>query len=194
MRRPLVVIVSGPPGAGKTTLGRAVAQEVGLPFFYKDGLKETLFDALGWSDRAWSRRVGAASFALLKHIMTAQLVAGQSFVVEANFRATYDTATFQALQARYPFEPLQIYCTAEDATLLRRFLARAATDERHPGHVELANVAEWREMLSTNQFEPLALDGAVLRVDTNDFTQVDLALLVGAVSAAVSDLRNEPTE
>ncbi|MEO7074366.1 MAG: AAA family ATPase [Ktedonobacterales bacterium] len=47
MGRPLVVIVSGPPASGKTTLARTVAQEVRLPFFYKDGLKETLFDALG---------------------------------------------------------------------------------------------------------------------------------------------------
>jgi len=185
MGRPLVVVVSGSPGAGKTTLGRRVAQEVGLPFFHKDGLKETLFDALGWSDRAWSQRIGAASFALLKHIMAAQLAAGQSFVVEANFRPEYDTATFQAMQARYPFTPLQIHCTADDETLLRRFLARAATDERHPGHVELANVDEWRERVSGAGYAPLDLGGAVYQVDTTDFTRVNVASLVGAVHAAL---------
>ena len=43
MIRPLLIIISGPPGAGKTTLGNHISAELHLPFIHKDGIKETLF-------------------------------------------------------------------------------------------------------------------------------------------------------
>jgi hypothetical protein len=61
---PLVLIVTGAPASGKTTLGRQLANALGLPYFSKDLFKESLFDSLGWQDRAWSQRVGGASTAV----------------------------------------------------------------------------------------------------------------------------------
>src|SRR5215467_2997000 len=112
MSSPPLVIVTGPPASGKTTLGRALAERLRLPFLYKDGIKETLFDRLGWSDREWSRRLGLASYDLLYHFLAAELAAGRSLVVESNFSATYDTPRFLALKQRYGFGPLQILCHA----------------------------------------------------------------------------------
>ena len=45
-----LIIINGPPGSGKTHLGRFLARELWLPYFSKDGVKELLFDSLGWSD------------------------------------------------------------------------------------------------------------------------------------------------
>jgi len=57
MPKPLLIIISGPPGTGKTTLGKRMANELHLPFVNKDSIKELLFDHLGWHDRAWSRKL-----------------------------------------------------------------------------------------------------------------------------------------
>jgi predicted kinase len=40
------VIVSGPPGAGKSSLAIPLAQRLGLPLLRKDHIKETLHDHL----------------------------------------------------------------------------------------------------------------------------------------------------
>ena len=44
--KPLLIIVNGLPGTGKTTLARRLAADLGLPTFSRDGLYETLYDAL----------------------------------------------------------------------------------------------------------------------------------------------------
>jgi predicted ATPase len=42
-----LVLVTGPPGSGKTTLAVPLARRLELPLIAKDTIKEALFDALG---------------------------------------------------------------------------------------------------------------------------------------------------
>jgi len=64
-----VILITGHPATGKTTLAHYLAQELGLPLLYRDGLKETLADHLGWSTDEWSLKLGAATWELLYHLV-----------------------------------------------------------------------------------------------------------------------------
>src|SRR4051812_24933063 len=46
LMRPAIVLVSGAPGAGKTTLARPLAAALGFALLSKDHIKETLRDAM----------------------------------------------------------------------------------------------------------------------------------------------------
>jgi predicted kinase len=186
---PPLVIVTGPPASGKTTLGRTLAARLNMPFLYKDGIKETLFDALGWSDRAWSRRLGVATYALLFHLLEMELAAGRTLVIESNFDAERAGPSFLALHDRYEFRPVQICCVADGAVLLQRVRSRVTSSERHPGHDELANIAELEPILLRGRLDPLPLDGPIIEVDTTDFAQVDMEVIFRAVSQALDDER-----
>src|SRR6266508_4058354 len=57
-----LLLVTGAPSSGKTTLAVPLARHLGLPLITKDTIKEALFDTLGTGDHTWSTRLGAASF------------------------------------------------------------------------------------------------------------------------------------
>jgi hypothetical protein len=156
-----------------------------MPFLYKDGIKETLFDTLGWSDREWSRKLGAATYALLFHLLEMELAVGRSLVVESNFDAERAGPSFLALRERYSFRPVQVCCFADGAVLLERWRSRATSDERHPGHDDLGHMAELEPALLRGRLDPLPLDGPIIEVDTTNFARVDIEAITREVLAAI---------
>lgn len=184
MDGPFLVIVTGPAGSGKSALAEYLARELGLPLVSKDGIKEILFDTLGWHDREWSKKLGHASFELLFHILESHLEARRSLVVETAFIPAFHTARFLELERQYSFRPIQVYCTADDAVLFERFQTRVASGERHPGHVDhLATCEQFVEALREGKYGVLEIGGSLLQVDTTDWTKVDRETLVEAIRA-----------
>lgn len=189
MGRPLLIVVSGPPGAGKTSLGRQLAQQLGLPFLNKDGFKEVLFETLGWSDRGWSRRLGGASMMLLFHATERLLAAGASVVIEANFDAELSCQDLRALQQRYAIEACQIQCVGDGDVFVRRFRARNQSGERHPGHADHTTVDEVEAVIRRGRGDRLCLEGPLIEVDTTDLTTVNISAVCQHVTAVVYDQR-----
>ena len=171
-----IVVVTGPPAAGKSTVAETVGDELRLPLLAKDAVKEALYDSLGWGDVEWSRRLGRAVYPLLFRLLEAQLRAGRSCVVEANFDHDAASERLRRLQARWPFRALQVVCTGEPEVLLRRYEARAGT--RHPGHFDELRLADVREALGAGRWRALRLEGETVEVDTTDWGEVDLPALV----------------
>src|SRR5260370_41793666 len=56
-----LIVVSGAPGTGKSTIAAALAAELGWPLLALDTVKETLADVLGLGGEGWSNRFGAAA-------------------------------------------------------------------------------------------------------------------------------------
>jgi predicted kinase len=179
----LLVIVSGPPCTGKTTLARYLASQLELPLIHKDSIKELLFDYLGWSDREWSKKLGRVSIEILYHMLEAQLQAHTSCIVESVFRPQFDNERLQRLQAEYGFMPLQIQCVCDGPTLLQRFKQRAesSTSGRHAGHGDASNYDEFTPVLLQGCIAPLDLDGPHIEVDTTDFANVDYQKIVSTI-------------
>ncbi|MBP7650415.1 MAG: AAA family ATPase [Phenylobacterium sp.] len=62
-----MVMVSGAPGAGKSTLAGPLAQALALPLLSKDVIKERLADVLGQraEPEVWTKALGSASMELI---------------------------------------------------------------------------------------------------------------------------------
>jgi len=183
MARPVLIIVSGPPASGKSSLGQRIARTLRLPYVSKDGIKETLFDTLGWKDREWSRSLGAASNALLFYFAEAELAVGRSLVLESNLRSEEATPKIAELASRHDFQPIQVHCLAAGETLVARFRER----KRHPGHGDETLIEEIAPALRQAKPDILKIGGPIIEVDTTDWSKVDVGALVETIRAAMEE-------
>jgi predicted kinase len=60
-----LVVISGSPGSGKTTLARQIAPRLGAVLISKDEIKEILWNVLGDDVVDESRRIGQAAIQLM---------------------------------------------------------------------------------------------------------------------------------
>ena len=175
-RRPLVVIVTGPPASGKSTIAQSIADGLPAPLLAKDPVKEALFDALGAGDPAWSKKLGLATYGILFLALEQEIRAGRSCVLKANFDHNEASAQLAALQLRTPFRALQIVCSASREVLIERFVARS--DSRHPGHIDDERLEDVEESIDAGRWRALEVNGELIEVDTTDWANVDVDGLI----------------
>lgn len=173
----MLVIVSGAPGAGKSTLAAQVAEQLGLPLFAKDEFKEALSDAVGAPpDVEASQRLGLGAYALLHLAARRVLEAGGGLVLESNYRRgtseTELTGLVRLADARL------IHCAPPDAVVVERYTGRARARTRHPAHLDLARAPALRADLAAGRFAPLDLALPTLVVDTTSGYDPPLAAIV----------------
>ena len=172
------MLVTGPPGAGKTGIARGLADGLRLPLLEKDAFKETIGGALGIADRATSQRLGAAIFDVIADVAHDLLRRGVSVIAEGNFTAR------SRLVADLPScRVVQVHVSAAPDVLRERLRARDA--ERHPVHYDAAAADEIAERATRGAWGPLPIDGVTLSLDTTD-TFPEMHRIAAEVESALS--------
>jgi predicted kinase len=123
---PRYVVVSGPPGSGKTTLARQLAGELRLPLIAKDTIKQALMTVIEVPDVAASRLVGRAS---LEALLAVAEDVGYG-VLESVWHRSRAVADLQRLRAPI----VEVFCRCDRSVAEARYRARASSRAR--GHFD----------------------------------------------------------
>lgn len=161
---PKVLVISGPPAAGKTTLARELSERLQIPVLAKDTIKESLLDSIGYSDRQRSVEIGYAAFQLHLALAKELLQSGTSFIYETAF---YSKSTEDIQDALTGAVIIQGWVHADIEVMLKR----AKDRERHPGHADWYSgyEQECREKSAQGVYDALDIGGQLIDIDSNDF-------------------------
>lgn len=176
-----IIIFTGLPGTGKTTLSRKVAAALGVPLIAKDDIKEIMYDKIGWSDKAFSAKLAHATFDIMEYITEQHLKTRISIALESNYSPKLASGKFQEWQQEYGCNIVQIVCRTDLDVLASRYFERQHTD-RHPGHNDTGTVESYKldfeRRIENGEDQLFAVDGPVKIVNTTDFGTVDVDEIV----------------
>lgn len=169
MSRPTLIIVSGAPASGKSTLAVQMQQDIAIPLITKDTIKEMLFDTIAQYDRNWSTIEGSMAIAMMYAGAAELLKAGYHVMIESSFHPEYSKSDVGRIQKSVEFEIIEVNVYLEYEERQKRYAKRAQTN-RHPGHMD-----EVGHSLSRRNENGCVFPDSAIRYDTalsgNDATE-----------------------
>ena len=170
MGRPTQLLVTGPAGAGKTTLAYAVGAALGAPVVSRDAIKEGMAAAepgfVAAPDDPLTRRTFAVFFANLDLLLRSEV----STVAEAAFQ---HSVWRRGLGLLDDLADLRLVRCRVDAAVAQQRMRQRTTDQpTRAAHADADHLA------AAAPFTPLVLDVPTLEVDTTDGYRPALASIV----------------
>jgi predicted kinase len=163
--RPKLIVVSGPPGSGKTTLAHALAPMIPCPAVCRDEIKEGMVHTAGpgfepSAGDPLTMRTLDVFFDVVRLFVDAEV----SLVAEA---------AFQDRLWRHGLEPLIervqlriVHCELDVEAAWRRANQRVAPRPAHAVGAHVHELEQWMEVFTS--FERVSIDAPSLSVDTTD--------------------------
>lgn len=186
--RPVLVIVNGVPGTGKTTLSKRISKDLGLPCIGKDDIKELLFDKMGTGDLKWSQDIGAGVADALFTFISTWVGRGRSIIAENAYYHELAAPRFKSIVQNTGVIFLEVYCKTDPEVRMKRFIERNENGERHPGHVDNAHYLRLKD--SEAVYAPVAV-GDIIEVDTTVFDTIDYSDIIRRIRTSIARHQKE---
>ncbi len=172
-----LILVSGPPGSGKTTLARELGRLLPCPVVSRDEIKNGLWFASGDSRPGLGAPIASSAFELFYRLITECIGAECTIVAEAAFRNDFDEELRRVVGLA---DTRHIQCRIDRVQAARRFVRRASDDVALRGGHPDGEIAALMNSgaFDWESYEALELGVPTLSVDTTSSYRPGLAEIV----------------
>lgn len=172
-----LILVSGHPAAGKSTLAKKISEELNIPLVSPDAIKETMWDNMGWDHDVenW-HKFGGTSYELMYLFIHSLLSREKSVIVDANFSPEKANSRLKEIKKKYGCVLLQINCSCSKEEIIKRFKERLKSNEYHSGHkhgiTKIYSEGDVYSRIEKGNYK-LDIDGKTFEVDTTNPEKID---------------------
>jgi predicted kinase len=161
---PVLIVVSGPPGSGKTTLAHKLAAAIGCPAVCRDEIKEGMVQATAGFVAGPGDELSARTYPVFFTVLGLLLRAGVTTVAEAAFQDRLWRPGLEQLQGLAQVRV--VHCTVDAGLALQRSLRRSQDDPLRRAHADPEPQHAAGRLRSYRAFDRVSVEAPWLEVDT----------------------------
>jgi predicted kinase len=173
---PTLIVVSGPAGAGKTTLAHEIARAVGCPAICRDEIKEGMVHATPGFVPGPGDELTTRTLPVFFDVLELLLRAGVTAVAEAAFQDRVWRPGLERLQSLARIRI--VHCLVGTDVALQRRLRRAEVNPSRRAHADPRR----GEPVAHAAFDRVSVDAPWIEVDTTDGYSPGLREIVAFVN------------
>jgi predicted kinase len=178
---PVLVVVSGPAGSGKTTLAHAIARGMGCPAICRDEIKEGMVHNTTDFVAARGDELTSRTLPVFFGVLDLLLRAGVTTVAEAAFQDRVWRPHLEPFGGLARIRVVHAVVAADVA--FQRILHRRAHNPLRRAHADPASGDAASQAEAHNAFDRVSIDAPWIEVDTTDGYRPALGDVVAFVSA-----------
>jgi len=167
----MLIVLTGIPGSGKTTLGNKIASKYGFVFVKKDDIQNALVGDIDRSDLD-----SDSIYKALYNIVKTNIVNGNKVIVEGTFHKTIKNPgwdkKYKELAYQYNIKYLPLRCIASEETIKQRLIDRGLERDKN----KLENFSSWRVFLKKEPIYPEKYTGKFFNTELDSFMVIDRLL------------------
>lgn len=184
-----LIIFTGPPASGKSSLAECCSKVLGIPWYSKDRYKVALYEEFGFTNHGEKKALSIRGEQMLMQTVEEYCRSGKDVIIDNNFK-NFDSIRKVLIGSGCQCHILCIFLSAENALLAKRYNERIASGKRElPLYVlnqypVVQGVTEFHKPLTPDEVENInqnvteeMFGDCQARIDTNQLeTRFDAIL------------------